>query len=131
MTDRLKQRTVAFIRSLASHCPCVYRSEERCRDCCFKVAKSLLLDIERDEMPVQKIDYSCYTRMNIILATLKAAGHPLLAKEIPLQGLCSMQLKYWTLSQMVKRGLIGKKFAYKNNDRKFFKYYLKHNKETK
>ena len=132
MTETTQLRAVGFIRTLANHCPCVYKSEDRCRDCYFGIAKTIIKDIDREAAcATPEIDYSYYARQKMIVEILAKAAKPLLANEINLGGICSMQLKYWTLQNMIRKGRLGRKFAYAKNERKYFRYYLKQQKETK
>lgn len=130
MTIEMQRRVVAFVRTIANECSnCIRNGSEYCNDCVAKRAKYLLSDIKTDEGPAPVIDYSFYARVEKIKNILTKAGRPLLAKNIDLKQTCSPQLKCWTLNQMVYKGVLGRKFAYRsksqNRKKVFFFYYLK------
>jgi len=131
MTESTLRRAVGFIRCLAHNCPCLYRNDMRCEECDYKTAKSIIEEIDREESSNKAIDYSYYARQSKIIEILKTSGRPMFSNEINLNGTCSIQLKHWTLQYMIRKGLIGRKFAYCKNNKKFFRYYLKQEKEKK
>ena len=128
MTTEIEQRVVAFVRIIANRCrTCLHRREENCQHCDSRTATQLLKDIELDIAVPQK-NYSLFTRMSLIAESLKRAGKPLLSSEIHLDGLCSNQLKQWTLKRMMRIGVIGRRFAFKTNSGYcVYRYYLKQN----
>ena len=89
----------------------------------------------RDEYPkgflaVPQKDYSLFTRMSLIAESLKRAGKPIFSSEIDIDGLCSNQLKQWTLKRMMRIGVIGRRLAFKTRTGYcVYRYFLKQ--ETK
>lgn len=104
MNPQNERRALAFIRTVANRCErCLHRSEERCRNCLAHWANSILRDIEAES---NTIDYSLGARMLRILSVLDESDRPLKSSEINLTGLCSRQLKRWTLRKMLTRGMV-------------------------
>ena len=133
MTQEIEQRVVAFVRVIANRChTCLRRSEENCQHCDSRTATRLLNDIELDIAVPQK-DYSLFTRMSLIAESLKRAGKPIFSSEIDIDGLCSNQLKQWTLQRMMRIGVIGRRLAFKTRTGYcVYHYFLKQEtKETK
>ena len=133
MTQEIEQRVVAFVRVIANRCKsCLRRNEENCQHCDSRTATHLLRDIELDIAVPQK-DYSLFTRMSLIADSLKRAGKPIFSSEIDIDGLCSNQLKQWTLKRMMRIGVIGRRLAFKTRTGYcVYRYFLKQEtKETK
>ena len=133
MTPETEQRVVAFVRIIANRCHgCLHRCEENCQHCDSRTATQLLKDIELD-IAVPPKDYSLFTRMSLIAESLKRAGKPVFSSEIDIDGLCSNQLKQWTLKRMMRIGLIGRRLAFKTHTGYcVYRYFLKQEKqETK
>ena len=133
MTPEIEQRVVAFVRVIANRChTCLRRREENCQHCDSRTATRLLKDIELDIAVPQK-DYSLFTRMSLIAESLKRAGKPIFSSEIDIDGLCSNQLKQWTLKRMMRLGVIGRRLAFKTRTGYcVYRYFLKQEtKETK
>lgn len=130
MTPEIEQRVVAFVRVIANRChTCLRRREENCQHCDSRTATRLLKDIELDIAVPQK-DYSLFTRMSLIAENLKRAGKPIFSSEIDIDGLCSNQLKQWTLKRMMRIGVIGRRLAFKTRTGYcVYRYFLKQ--ETK
>ena len=130
MTQEIEQRVVAFVRVIANRCyTCLRRREENCQHCDSRTATRLLKDIELDIAVPQK-DYSLFTRMSLIAESLKRAGKPIFSSEIDIDGLCSNQLKQWTLKRMMRIGVIGRRLAFKTRTGYcVYRYFLKQ--ETK
>ena len=130
MTPEIEQRVVAFVRVIANRChTCLCRREENCQHCDSRTATRLLKDIELD-IAVPPKDYSLFTRMSLIAESLKRAGKPIFSSEINLDGLCSNQLKQWTLKRMMRIGVIGRRLAFKTRTGYcVYRYFLKQ--ETK
>lgn len=130
MTPEIEQRVVAFVRVIANRCyTCLRRREENCQHCDSRTATRLLKDIELDIAVPQK-DYSLFTRMSLIAESLKRAGKPIFSSEIDIDGLCSNQLKQWTLKRMMRIGVIGRRLAFKTRTGYcVYRYFLKQ--ETK
>ena len=133
MTQEIEQRVVAFVRIIANRCcNCLRRCEENCQRCDSRTATRLLKDIELDIAVPQK-DYSLFTRMSLIADSLKRAGKPIFSSDIKIDGLCSNQLKQWTLKRMMRLGVIGRRLAFKTRTGYcVYRYFLKQEtKETK
>jgi len=133
MTPEIEQRVVAFVRVIANRCySCLHRREENCAHCDSRTATRLLRDIEAD-IAVPPKDYSLFTRMSLIAESLKHAGKPVFSSEIDLDGICSNQLKQWTLKRMMRIGVIGRRLAFRTNSGYcVYRYFLKQEtKETK
>jgi len=130
MTPEIEQRVVAFVRVIANRChTCLRRREENCQHCDSRTATQLLKDIELD-IAVPPKDYSLFTRMSLIAESLKRAGKPIFSLEIDIDGLCSNQLKQWTLKRMMRIGVIGRRLAFKTRTGYcVYRYFLKQ--ETK
>ncbi len=129
MRKDTERKAIAFIRSFASDCSiCLRRFSSYCDGCPSRTANALMREITQEESPAQRIDYSYYTRTKHIVALIRKANRPLLAKEIKLTGLCSPALKGWTLQQMVKMGVLVREFSHisKSGDKSkpFYKYFL-------
>lgn len=127
MHARTEQRVVAFVRSVADKCTtCMRRSEETCRNCVSMWANSVLIDIEADRDGKSKhIDYSLGARSERIMTALMRANRPLFSSEIDLGGICSMQLKYWTLKKMCKlKKIVRKAYRTGPSNRKVYLYSL-------
>lgn len=118
MNENTKLMTVAFLRTLVGQCDiCNRRNSAACADCPASRAKSLILEIQADARPEPEPDYSVAARMAKIEEILRAANHPLLSAEINLSSLCTRQVKFWTLQQMlrmrrVRRGYSKSRKAY-------------------
>lgn len=133
-----KQRTMeiarSFVQSIVNDCKgCLRRSNENCRSCFARTAHVILREMESDEKHMP-IDYSLYARCNRIREILEKAGRPLMSRDIDLNGVCSFQLKLWTINHMVKVGILGKKMQKNPYGRSKYLYFLKirnKNKETK
>ena len=133
MTQDIENRVVAFVRTIANRCKfCLRRREENCSRCDSRQAVRLLRDIELDIYVTQK-DYSLFARMQKISEILKKSATPLLSSQIDLDGLCSNQLKQWTLKRMLRIGVICRRQrSLTANGYRTYCYYLKPNKkETK
>lgn len=130
MTPEIEQRVVAFVRVIANRChTCLRRREENCQHCDSRTATRLLKDIELDIAVPQK-DYSLFTRMQLIAEALGRSTKPLLSSQIELDGLCSNQLKQWTLKRMMRIGVIGRCLAFRTRSGYcVYRYFLKQ--ETK
>ncbi len=129
MTHETERRVVAFVRTMAGACSiCLRKADGQCGDCPSAWANRIMREIRDDARPTPQVDYSFYGRTSRILAVLRKAGRPLLAREIDLRGLCSAQLKCWTLNQMVRNGTLCKQFAYtaqsRGRQKPFFTYSL-------
>lgn len=134
MTHETKRRVIAFVRSFAQMCSvCLHKANGRCADCPSQWARRLLNEIIETKTSAPAPDYSFYARKKRILTILRKANLPLCASEIDLRGLCSPQLKAWTLKQMCMNGVISKRFAYfaKSGGKKkrFFCYFINKEKE--
>lgn len=128
MRHETLQRVTAFVRTIANKCPCVYNNTDRCHECLGRSAKILLLEIYADgHTPPQATKDNVYVRRSKILKILRDAGHPLLASEIVIGGACDKALKSFTITEMCRKGILGKKFAYQRGKTKYFKYYIKEN----
>ena len=133
-----KQRTMeiarSFVQSVVNDCKgCMRRNDENCRSCFARTAHVILREMESDEKHMP-IDYSLYARCNRIREILEKAGRPLMSRDIDLNGVCSFQLKLWTINHMVKIGILGKKMQKNPCGRSKYLYFLKirnKNKETK
>lgn len=130
MTRETERRVIAFVRSFAQMCStCLRRDNGDCAGCPSAWARRLMHEVAMDERPMPEIDYSFYTRTKKILAILNRSSRPMMASEINLRDLCSAQLKFWTLNQMVLNGTLGKEVAYvaKSRGRRktYFRYYIK------
>ena len=135
MTQEVEKRVIAFVGTVARRCTtCLRRSEANCRNCLSMWANSVLTDIEagRDGQP-QGIDYSYGERCRKILMILTRERRELQSKEIDLGGVCSPQLKLWTLNRLMRRGLIGRRLVYRTRSGYcVYSYFLKREKqETK
>lgn len=133
MTPEIESRVVAFVRVIANRCKsCLRRMEENCAHCDSRTATRLLKDIELD-IAVPPKDYSLFARMQLIAEALGRADKPLLSSQIDLDGLCSNQLKQWTLKRMMRIGVIGRRLAFRTNSGYcVYRYFLKQEtKETK
>lgn len=133
MTPEIETRVIAFVRIIANRCStCLYRREENCSRCDSRTATRLLKDIELDKAVPPK-DYSLFARMQLIAEALGRAAKPLFSSEIDLDGLCSNQLKQWTLKRMMRIGVIGRRLAFKTKSGYcVYRYFLKQEtKETK
>ena len=131
MTQGIENRVVAFVRVIADRCfTCLYRREENCERCDSRTATRLIRDIELD-VAVPKKDYSLFARMKIIVDCLKRANRPIFSSEIVLDGICSNQLKQWTLKRMIRLGVVGRRRAFKTRTGyQVYRYFLT-TKETK
>jgi len=132
MTQEIENRVVAFVRMIANRCKsCLRRIEGRCYECDSFKAERLLKDIECDIAVPQK-DYSLFARMQLIAEILGRAKKPVFSSEINLNGLCSMQLKQWTLKRMMRIGVVGRRLAFRTHSGYcVYRYFLKETKETK
>lgn len=131
MTQEIENRIVAFVRIIANRCyACLYRREENCSRCDSRTATRLIRDIELD-VAVPPKDYSLFARMKLIVDGLKRAKRPLLSSEIVLDGICSNQLKQWTLKRLIRLGVVGRRRAFKTRTGyQVYRYFLT-TKETK
>lgn len=126
MTQHTEDRVVAFVRVIAGRCRvCLRRRPENCQRCDSSIANRLMRDIETDRRLPPK-DYSLFTRMALIAEILKnRAPRPLLATEINLEGLCSNQLKNWTLKRMIRNGIVGRHLAFTTDTGyRVYRYFL-------
>lgn len=133
MTQEIENRIVAFVRIIANRCyDCLYRREENCSKCDSRTASRLLKDIECDRAVPPK-DYSLFARMARIAEILGRSTKPIRSSEIDLDGLCSNQLKQWTLKRMMRIGVIGRRLVHKTHSGYcVYSYFLKREKqETK
>lgn len=106
MTPSTERRAVAFIRTVANRCTsCMRRSPEVCGNCISQWANEIMRDYE-SELGSSRVDYSLAARKMKIIDTLKRAARPLFAHEIDLSGICSRELKRWTLRRMERLGQI-------------------------
>lgn len=133
LSDQTERRVVAFVRSVANDCcSCNRRSDYNCDHCHSLWANSLMREIELDVGgKTKEIDYSLAARIGKIMLALKTNGRPMMSREINLEGTCSFQLKLWTLKHMVKKGIIGRRVARRSNNKNYYFYFLKPNRETK
>lgn len=131
MTQEIENRVVAFVRVIANRCcTCLYRRVENCERCDSRTATRLIRDIELD-VAVPPKDYSLFARMKLIVDGLKRAKRPLLSSEIVLDGICSNQLKQWTLKRLIRLGVVGRRRAFKTRTGyQVYRYFLT-TKETK
>lgn len=127
MHQNTERRVIAFVNSVASRCTkCLHLNEENCRGCLSLWANSILTDIEADRDGLSKhIDYSIGARTSKIIMTLTREKRELLSREIDLGGICSFQLKLWTLKKLCKRGILGRRVATSKNGRHTYYYFLK------
>lgn len=132
LTDRTEKRVVAFVRTVANDCHvCNRRSDENCYHCRSLWANSLMREIKLDlDGKTEEIDYSLSARIARIMLVLKTEHKPLISREIDLNGICSAQLKLWTLKYMAKKGMIIRR-AIHTKTSKFYCYFLKQQKGTK
>lgn len=133
MTDEIENRVVAFVRVIANRCcTCLYRRDENCSRCDSRTATRLIRDIELD-VAVPPKDYSLFARMARIAEILGRSTKPIRSSEIDLDGLCSNQLKQWTLKRMMRIGVIGRRLVHKTHSGYcVYSYFLKREKqETK
>lgn len=132
MNEHLERRVVAFIRALAMRCrECLRRYPENCERCDLRPVRHLLREIEADRAIPQK-DYSLYTRMALIAELLKHSRKPLLSSEIRLDGLCSNQLKQWTLKRMERMGIVGRELAFTaSTGYRVYRYFHKDDRQEK
>lgn len=126
MTTEIENRVIAFVRVIANRCyTCLRRREENCAHCDSRTATRLLKDIELD-IAVPSKDYSLFARMQLIAEALGRSSKPLLSSQIELDGLCSNQLKQWTLKRMMRIGVIGRRLAFKTKSGYcVYRYFLK------
>ena len=126
MTPEIESRVIAFVRVIANRCyPCLHRREENCAHCDSRTATRLLRDIEAD-IAVPPKDYSLFARMQLIAEALGRSTKPLLSSQIELDGLCSNQLKQWTLKRMMRIGVIGRCLAFRTRSGYcVYRYFLK------
>lgn len=127
MRENTERRVIAFVNSVAGRCTkCLHRNEENCRGCLSLWANSILTDIEADRDGLSKdVDYSIGARTAKIIMALTRAKRELLSREIDLGGICSFQLKLWTLKKLCKRGILGRRVATSKNGRRTYYYFLK------
>lgn len=132
MTQETEKRVVAFVRVIANRCcTCLYRRDENCSRCDSRTATRLIRNIELD-VAVPPKDYSLFARMKLIVDGLKRAKRPLLSSEIVLDGICSNQLKQWTLKRLIRLGVVGRRSAFKTRTGyQVYRYFLTTTKETK
>ena len=127
MSPETEQRVVAFVRALADRCKtCLRRNEATCRSCVSRSAASIMADINAGSLfRKSDIDYSYATRVARVVGILERANRPLLSHEIDLGGTCSVQLKHWTLSRLLKLKRICRKASRSGNGkRKVYLYSL-------
>ena len=131
MTPDIESRVVAFVRVIANRCHnCLHRSDEKCIHCDSRTAKRLLKDIELD-IAIPPRDYSLFARMQLITEALARSAKPLLSSQIDIGGLCSNQLKQWTLKRMIRIDVIGRRLAFRTRSGHcVYRYFLKQE-ETK
>ena len=126
MTELTEKRVIAFVRVIADRCKgCLHRREEVCRNCDSFAANRIMRDIEADRNVPPK-DYSLFTRMTLIVEILRNnSSGTLLSTEINLEGLCSNQLKQWTLKRMVRMNVIGRRLAFTTSTGyRVYRYFL-------
>lgn len=105
MTEAVERRAIAFIRTIGNRCMgCLRRTEENCRNCISRWANSILRDVDGEKRGSDAVDYSFAARVAMIVTALEKAGRPLASRQIDLHGLCSRQLKFWTLLRMTRMG---------------------------
>lgn len=132
MTQDVENRMVAFVRSVAGECAgCMRRTEANCRSCRAKFAQALMRDIHAAMGKADPIDYSLAARMHRIVSAIESANRPLTAPEIDLGGTCSFQLKYWTLTYMVRKGVLSRTVAFRRGKsrKKYYRYFLRKKKQ--
>ena len=126
MTELTEKRVIAFVRVIAERCKgCLHRREEVCRNCDSSAANRIMRDIEADRNVPPK-DYSLFTRMALIVEILRNNSSGMLfSTEINLEGLCSNQLKQWTLKRMVRMNVIGRRLAFMTSTGyRVYRYFL-------
>ena len=131
MNADTEKRAIAFINTIADRCSrCLRRSQETCPNCESAWAQSIMADLSVAH--VKAPDYSLAARMKLVRNQLESAGRPLLASEIDLKGLCTHQLKLWTLKRMVRMGILRRKVAVRKQNSAYrrYRYYLPSTKET-
>lgn len=133
LSEHTEQRVIAFVRSVANECTtCLRRHTGNCAHCRAMWANSLMKEINLElHGKAKEIDYSLAARIGKIMLVLKTKGRPMMSREINLEGTCSFQLKLWTLKHMVKKGIIGRRVARRSNNKNYYFYFLKPNRETK
>lgn len=105
MTEAVERRAIAFIRTIGNRCTtCLRRDEENCRNCISRWANSILRDVDGEKRGEGAVDYSFAARVAIIVTALEKAGRALASRQIDLHGLCSRQLKFWTLVRLTRMG---------------------------
>jgi hypothetical protein len=131
VNQNVEKRMISFINTAADRCRhCLRKSPTTCEKCESSWAQSIMTDIlatATENTP----DYSLAYRMKLIRTRLQHANRPLLASEIHLDGLCSMQLKYWTLRYMVRKGVLIRTVAFRRGQsrKKYYRYFLRKKKQ--
>lgn len=131
VNENVEKRMISFINTVADRCRrCLRKQPEACEKCESSWAQSIMTDLfstSTNSTP----DYTLANRMKLICARLLHARRPLLASEIHLDGLCSMQLKYWTLKYMVRKGVLARAVAFRRGKtrKKYYRYFLRKKKQ--
>lgn len=115
MKEDVARRALAFVNTVAGRCSsCLKRNGENCGRCLAAWANEIMGDYEKGFSAAAtggEIDYSLAARMACIVSAIDKAGRPLRSREIDLDGICSWQLKWWTLRRMVRTGMLVRECA--------------------
>lgn len=112
LSPELYAQVCAFVRIMANTCRRCVRSRAMCSECdlsnCRNIEASLLelrKPVAQRRMRVNTPSLS--ERFEYYLEAVRKAGRRLTAHEIdPKNSICGRGLKYWTLRQMTKRGIL-------------------------
>ena len=112
LTPELYERVCAFIRTMAHACRRCLRPKSQCDECDLRPCRFLESALAELRQPIerrrQRINQPSFAeRSAYYLAIVKQGGRYMSAREIdPKNAICGRGLKYWTLRQMVKRGIL-------------------------
>lgn len=123
MNESMEKRVVGFLATLSERCcRCGRRVDENCRRCAAGWANELLADYRRDRG--SGADCSLAVRETMIVDALARAYRPLRSADIALGGICTPQLKRWTLLRMVRRGIVRRRAVRAKDGRSVYFYCL-------
>lgn len=123
MNEAVEKRVVGFLAALSERCcRCNGRAAENCRRCVAGWANELLADYRRGGGG--GADRSLAVRESLIFDALAAARRPVRSADIALGGICSPQLKRWTLLRMVRRGIVRRRAVRAKDGRTVYLYSL-------
>lgn len=112
MTEQTESRAIGFINTIASRCnSCLRRDPQNCRNCLSQWATEIMKSYHADKRAASnhQPDYSMSARMMRIVDMLKKAKDAVPCDKIDLEGLCTPQLKQYTLKVMMRKGIIGRR----------------------